>query len=783
MLTPSSATSAAPAPAVPAEPSGLVDGSAARFDPEQEEETAPRLGRAEVSRLERDGLVLLAGTALVGMANYGFVLALVWILPARRFSELASINSILLILITVANAALPWVVAGAVVRSAPDSPLRRQALTVTIGVSLVCAAVGFLILVALSVSYASPGVELMAGLILVLAFLAQAGSGYLQGRRLFLTLGILMVLEAAIKVGAGLLLAVPAGATGALAGAAGGISVLAGVSLWLARRDMGRSRLPLRQYPWAQIGGIGAVQAGVSGLAMLDVIIGSLLHGASRVMAGYQAILVFARVPLFLTGALSAAVFSRLAGKLGAEDRDWVVRHAATAYRSLVVPIVAGACTVPAAVLLLILPHQYRSSLGLLVPLALAGAASGWINLVTTCYQAESSFLFPVVVIWASLPIVAELELLLGRSVLDLAWTAAAVDSAVAVAFVGAACFRYRDARLARVAAGTVALTAAAILVLSLVARVPVLWGTVLVGVGLGSWAAGRPDRSVRGGSGVVSAGTWSSVPARLLRRSLLRTWALLVARLRPAAPPAVWGALVAVRSLAGSGPVVCVPVALRALVIAPHPDDETIGCGGTVALMSAAGCSVHVVVASRGDASVASTGASRPRIGELRLAEITAATRRLRAMGPICFDLPDGELAVELGSLAEGLRHAFVDFQPEIIFAPWPLDDHPDHRATALALAAALRGSGLEYVTEVWSYEVWSALPANRLVDVTGVWSAKRAALDEHRCGRMSFDLDAHLALSRWRSIFATNGFGYAEAFLALRSVEFCEAVGGLEA
>ncbi len=172
----------------------------------------PAPGPPEVGGLQRDGLVLLVGTALVGIANYGFVLALVWILPSHQFSELASINSILLVLITVANAALPWVVARAVVRSTPGSPMRRQALTVTIAVSLACAGAGFLILLALSASYASPALEACAALIVVLAFLVQAGSGYLQGRRLFATLGILMVVEAAIKVGVGSLLAIAVGA-------------------------------------------------------------------------------------------------------------------------------------------------------------------------------------------------------------------------------------------------------------------------------------------------------------------------------------------------------------------------------------------------------------------------------------------------------------------------------------------------------------------------------------------------------------------------------------------
>jgi LmbE family N-acetylglucosaminyl deacetylase/O-antigen/teichoic acid export membrane protein len=741
-----------------------------------------RPARGDVSGLERDGLALLAGTTLVGLANYGFVLALVWILPARQFSELASINAILLVLIMVANAALPWVVTRSVVRSAPRSPVRIQAVTVTLGVALVCAVLGFIVLLALSSSYATPGVEVTAGLIVVLAFAGQAGSGYLQGRRLFLLLGVLMVLEAVIKVGAGVLLAVVAGATGALAGAAAGIGVLAGVSLWLARRDMGRSGRPLWSYPWAQITGIGAVQAGVSGLAMLDVIVGSLLHGASHVMAGYQAMLVFTRVPLFLTGALSAALYSRLAGGPGPQSRDWVVGRAAATYRSLVAPLVAAACTAPAVLVLLVVPAQYRSSLHMLVPLAIAGAASGWINLVTTCYQAESSFRLPGTVVWLSLPIAAALELVVGTSVTDLAWAAAAVNSSVALILILAAGHRYRQARLFRQAGGAIAVAGTAAVFLAVAARVPGLWCVLVALVAAGSWVWGRDRDSRRGGTRVVGAGALLRLPAQAVRRSLLKVWTLLVVRVRPIAPPGAWRALVAVRSLAGTGPVVCLPSAVRALVVAPHPDDETIGCGGTVALMSDSGCSVDVVVVSRGDASVAEPGALRVRTGERRLAELAAAAGQLGATTLSSLDLPDGDLLSALEPLTEGLRLVLADSRPQIIFAPWPLDDHPDHRATSLAVAAALRSSGLESTTEVWTYEVWAALPANRLVDVTSVWPQKEAALNEHRCGRVTFDLDAHLALARWRSIFAMNGNGYAEAFLALRSSDFCQLIGSLD-
>lgn len=237
-----------------------------------------------------------------------------------------------------------------------------------------------------------------------------------------------------------------------------------------------------------------------------------------------------------------------------------------------------------------------------------------------------------------------------------------------------------------------------------------------------------------------------------------------------------------ALRSAAGHGPVVAIPSAVRAVVVAPHPDDETIGCGGTIAILSAAGCAVHVLVASQGEASVAEPTTAKGAAGQQRLAEVMAAARCLGAATLVSCDLPDGQLLRYLEPLTERLSGALVDYRPQVIFVPWPLDDHSDHRAACLALAEALRRSELKSGTEIWTYEVWGALPANRVVDITAVWARKQAALREHRWGRVTFDLDAHLALSRWRSIFAMNGSGHAEAFLALRPADFCRLTEGFE-
>jgi len=234
---------------------------------------------------------------------------------------------------------------------------------------------------------------------------------------------------------------------------------------------------------------------------------------------------------------------------------------------------------------------------------------------------------------------------------------------------------------------------------------------------------------------------------------------------LRPYAPPSAWEAIVAARSLAGDGPVVLTPTARRAMVIAPHPDDETLGCGGTLALLNRYGCTVKVLIATCGEGSVAARGQSPADTAAVRRDEAVAACRVLGTSDPDFLNLPDGNLSESLEVLAARLTQDIAAFDPQIVFVPWPLDGHPDHQVVPAALASVDLPGGVE----IWTYEVWTPLPANRIVDVSEVWSVKSRALGCHASGAEGFDLTAHLALDRWRSIFGLDGHGHAEAFLVL--------------
>ena len=242
-----------------------------------------------------------------------------------------------------------------------------------------------------------------------------------------------------------------------------------------------------------------------------------------------------------------------------------------------------------------------------------------------------------------------------------------------------------------------------------------------------------------------------------------------VIARGKPYVPDSLWPVLLAGRSALGDRPLIAAPTARRVLVLCPHPDDESVGCGGTMAVLTSAGAQVQVVYATDGEATRG--GAELPEdIARKRRAEAAAACKILGTELLSFLSLPDGRLHEHQTELQRHLATALDDVTPEMVLLPWFGDQHSDHRSLDEAFAKAVAGRDVE----VWGYETWTPLPPRRIVDITSVVEAKRAAISEHRTAAQAFDVEAMMGLSRYRSLQGLLGHGWAEAFLTGPASEY---------
>jgi LmbE family N-acetylglucosaminyl deacetylase len=216
-------------------------------------------------------------------------------------------------------------------------------------------------------------------------------------------------------------------------------------------------------------------------------------------------------------------------------------------------------------------------------------------------------------------------------------------------------------------------------------------------------------------------------------------------------------------------------PTGKRVLVLAPHPDDETIGCGGTLALHAAAGDPVRVIILTNGAKGDMSGRFSREDYIALRRRETMAACACLGITDVMFLDHEDRELA-NVPTLASDVAALIDAFTPDVIYAPSPLEFHPDHRAAADAAERAVRLC--KTPAELLYYEVGQPVQIDVLVDITGVLDKKHRAILQYQSqlDERPYN-DVALALNRFRSLTLSRDVTHAEGFVTeshFRKVSF---------
>lgn len=166
-----------------------------------------------------------------------------------------------------------------------------------------------------------------------------------------------------------------------------------------------------------------------------------------------------------------------------------------------------------------------------------------------------------------------------------------------------------------------------------------------------------------------------------------------------------------------------------RAWIVSPHPDDEVLALGGTIAALAQAGHTVTVVSVSDGEACYpGSRFWTRETLARVRAHELRLALNVLaRSIEVVRMEIPDGELSLHERRLTCDLTRMI---RPgDTVFSTWQGDGHPDHEAAGRACAKACSLGGARHIelpvwTWHWAAPAHPAVPWKRLV---------RIALDPH--------------------------------------------------
>lgn len=202
-------------------------------------------------------------------------------------------------------------------------------------------------------------------------------------------------------------------------------------------------------------------------------------------------------------------------------------------------------------------------------------------------------------------------------------------------------------------------------------------------------------------------------------------------------------------------------------LVLAPHPDDETFGCGGTIKILTLADVNVDVLFMTRGEmgfeAPEGVTDALKRKLAQTRTEEAYQACAILGVHDVFFADGQDGRLG-EQPELAPLIRERIEIGGYDRIFCPWPGDNHLDHKATFELLQHAL--AGFQRSLQCWLYEVWTPMMPAMCLPIDQTLDAKRKAAEVYRSQLAYLDYkSAFLGLSAYRSLFCP-GARHAEAF-----------------
>ena len=187
-----------------------------------------------------------------------------------------------------------------------------------------------------------------------------------------------------------------------------------------------------------------------------------------------------------------------------------------------------------------------------------------------------------------------------------------------------------------------------------------------------------------------------------------------------------------------------------KVLVLAPHPDDEAIGCAGTVYKHVRSGGTAEVVYCTLDT--------------DVRFKEAMNAAAVLGFSNKHFLRHPVESLAKQ-DNLSDELFGLFTKIAPDVVFVPFWFDNHTDHRALNSALRKIAKKKMFNFI--VYAYPVWFPVYPNVLIEIGDAWDKKKEAISCYQSQlatrdyiRMSYSLGQYWAETKRKGLDTVESF-----------------------
>lgn len=207
-------------------------------------------------------------------------------------------------------------------------------------------------------------------------------------------------------------------------------------------------------------------------------------------------------------------------------------------------------------------------------------------------------------------------------------------------------------------------------------------------------------------------------------------------------------------------------------LVIAPHPDDETLGCGGTILRLHQEGAKTAVLLMTDGNSDRKGCD-----ISSTRIKEFERATEIIKFDKVFTLSYPDGKLGEHRSQAKERVEQIIHETNPDLIFTPYFLDMNKDHISTNLII----KDASACFNTNIAMYEIWTPiLYPDCYMNVSDTFDKKLAAIECYKTQEAYYHIkDKSVILNSLRAkLSMRRNIKFMEAFQVFAMQDYIQII-----